>query len=90
MTNRNRELVPDNWSLVRERALTTRPIYIDHMCMGACLRACVRTRARACVCICVQLPSFFFTYVYICTVYVAAHGLAVRYILFNNDFVAHS
>ena len=23
MTKRNRELVPDNWSLVRERALTT-------------------------------------------------------------------
>ena len=23
MTDRNRELVPDNWSLVRERALTT-------------------------------------------------------------------
>ena len=23
MANRNRELVPDNWSIVRERALTT-------------------------------------------------------------------
>ena len=48
---------------------------------GVCVCVCV------CVCgVCVQLPSFFFTCVYICTVYVAAHCLAVRYILFNNDF----
>ena len=41
MTVRNRELVPDNWSLVRERALTTglcsRGWYSEHL--GVCGRA---------------------------------------------------
>ena len=41
MTDRNRELVPDNWSLVRERALTTvlcsEAWYSEHS--GVCRRA---------------------------------------------------
>ena len=41
MTDRNRELVPDNWSLVRERALTTglcsEGWYSEHS--GVCRRA---------------------------------------------------
>ena len=40
MADRNRELVPDNWSLVRERALTTRSCsevwYSEHS--GICRR----------------------------------------------------
>ena len=31
MADRNRELVPDNWSLVRERALRC---YMEHGCMA--------------------------------------------------------
>ena len=41
MADRNRELVPDNWSLVRERALTTglclEGWYSDHS--GVCRKA---------------------------------------------------
>ena len=41
MADRNRELVPDNWSLVRERALTTglcsEGRYSEHS--GVCRRA---------------------------------------------------
>ena len=41
MADRNRELVPDNWSLVRERALTTglglEGWYSEHS--GVCRRA---------------------------------------------------
>ena len=41
MTDRNRELVPDNWSLVRKRALTTEFCsegrYSEHS--GVCRRA---------------------------------------------------
>ena len=41
MTGRNRELVPDNWSLVRDRALTTglcsEGWYSEHS--GVCRRA---------------------------------------------------
>ena len=41
MTKRNREYVPDNWSLVRERALTTELCseewYSEHS--GVCRRA---------------------------------------------------
>ena len=29
MTDRNREIVPDSWNLVRERALTTPGLYSD-------------------------------------------------------------
>ena len=40
MADRNRELVPDNWSLVREKALTTELCsegwYSEHL--GACRR----------------------------------------------------
>ena len=38
MTDRNRELVPDNWSLVRERALTT----------GLCWEGCYSEHPDVC------------------------------------------
>ena len=38
MTDRNRELVPDNWSLVRERPLTT----------GLCLEGWYSERSGVC------------------------------------------
>ena len=41
MVDRNRELVPDNWSLVRERALTTglclEGWYSEHL--GVCMKS---------------------------------------------------
>ena len=46
MTDRNRELVPDNWSLVRKRVLTTglcsEGWYSEHS--GVCRRAELRGR----------------------------------------------
>ena len=41
MTDRNRELVPDNWSLVRERAPTTGP------CSKGCLDGILNTPVSA-------------------------------------------
>ena len=47
MAGRNRELVPDNWSLVRERALTTELCsegwYFEHS--GVCRRAELQGRS---------------------------------------------
>ena len=65
MVDRNRELVPDNWSLVRERALTTglcsEGWYSEHS--GVCRRAelpggSVKVKSvKVVIVVCTELPS---------------------------------